>query len=117
MSTPDPTGPDSRGPEPTGPEPAGAPAPEVTFTPQMDEQILRGMVVDEVELLREMSTRGHSPKTIRARATHLGLTQQIVMRCRLAGSWPSMRVCLACELRFLSLGSHHRLCKRCQPQR
>lgn len=112
MSTPDSTGPDA-----AGPEPAGATAPEVTFTPQMDEQILRGLVEDEVELLREMSTHGHSPKAIRARATHLGLTQQIVMRCRLAGSWPSMRVCLACELRFLSLGSHHRLCKRCQPQR
>jgi hypothetical protein len=112
MSTPDPTGPDA-----TGPEPAGATAPEVVFTPQMDEQILRGLCEDEVALLREMGASGHSASVIRARATHLGLTQQIVMRCRLNGSWPSMRVCLACELRFLSMGSHHRLCKRCQPQR
>lgn len=96
---------------------ADAAAPEVVFTPQMDEQILRGLVEDEVALLREMSAHGHSASSVRARATHLGLTQQVVMRCRLAGSWPSMRTCLACELRFLSMGSHHRLCKRCQPQR
>jgi hypothetical protein len=99
------------------PDPAGAAVPELAFTPQMDEQILRGMVEDEVALLDEMKDRGHSASAVRARAAHLGLTQQVVLRCRLAGSWPSMRECLACELRFLSMGSHHRLCKRCQPQR
>ena len=106
MSTPD-------SPEP---DPARRPEP-VAFTPQMDEQILRGLVEDEVALLSEMSAHGHPASAVRARAAHLGLTHQIVMRCRLAGSWPSMRECLACELRFLSMGSHHRLCRRCQPQR
>lgn len=91
--------------------------PEPSFTSQLDEQILRGLVEDEGALLRELGARGYPAAAVRARATHLGLTQQIVMRCRLAGSWPSMRACLACELRFLSLGVHHRLCKRCQPQR
>lgn len=104
-------------PDPSEPEPSGTAKPEVPFTPQLDDRILRGLVEDEVALLREMSQRGHSAKAVRARATRLGLTHQIVMRCRLAGSWPSMRECLACELRFLSMGSHHRLCRRCQPQR
>jgi hypothetical protein len=104
-------------PDPSKPDAPAATEPEPTFTPQMDEQILRGMVEDEVALLSEMSRRGHPAAAVRARAARLGLTQQIVMRCRLAGSWPSMRECLACELRFLSMGSHHRLCRRCQPQR
>jgi hypothetical protein len=107
MSIPDPS-------EPTVPVAA---KPEVAFTPQMDEQILRGMVENEVALLREMSQQGHPAAAVRARAARLGLTQQVVMRCRLAGSWPSMRECLQCEVRFLSMGSHHRLCRRCQPQR
>ena len=101
-------------PNSTGPDPAGATTPEGVFTPQLDEQILRGLVEDEGALFRELSARGHSASTVRARATHLGLTHQIIMRCRLAGSWPSMRECLACEQRFLSQGSHHRLCRRCQ---
>jgi hypothetical protein len=99
------------------PDTAGVAEPEVAFTPQMDEQILRGLVEDELALLRTMSDHGLSASAVRARAAHLGLTQQIVLRCRLAGNWPSMRRCLACEARFLSLGSHHRLCRRCQPQR
>lgn len=107
MSTPDPS-------EPAAPVAA---KPEVAFTPQMDERILRGMVENEVALLREMSQQGHPAAAVRARATRLGLTHQIVMRCRLAGSWPTMRECLSCEHRFLSVGSHHRLCRRCQPQR
>jgi hypothetical protein len=104
-------------PDSPKPDPPGPTEPAVAFTPQKDEQILRGMVQDEAALLHDMSVRGHPEWAVRARAAHLGLTQQIVIRCRLAGSWPSMRECLACELRFLSMGSHHRLCKRCQPQR
>jgi hypothetical protein len=98
---------------PDAPDPVAA----VAFTPRMDERILRGLVEDEDALLREMSERGCSPTAVRARAAHLGLTGQIVMLCRLAGTRPSMRECLACELRFLSTGPHHRLCRRCRPQR
>lgn len=104
-------------PDPPEPEVLGKPEAELTFTPQMDEQILRGLVEDEVALLSDMRRHGHPAAAVRARAAHLGLTQQIVLRCRLAGSWPSMRECLSCEHRFLSMGSHHRLCRRCQPQR
>ncbi len=91
--------------------------PVVNFTPELDERILRGLVEDEVELLREMGEHGHPPPIVRARAAHLGLTDQIVLRCRLAGTCPSMRECLACERRFLSTGVQHRLCKRCRPMR
>lgn len=91
--------------------------PIVAFTPELDEQILRGLVEDEAALLREMVEHGHPAPSVRARAAHLGLTDQIVLRCRLAGTWPSMRECLACERRFLSTGRQHRLCKRCRPLR
>jgi hypothetical protein len=97
--------------------PVPTPTPAVVFTPQMDERILRGLVEDEGGLLREMSEQGYPAAAVRARATRLGLTEQVVMRCRLAGTWPSMRECLGCEQRFLSTGTHHRLCKRCRPQR
>jgi hypothetical protein len=98
------------------PQAPGTPEP-VAFTPELDERILRGLVEDEVALLREMDERGHRAPTVRARAAWLGLTEQIVLRCRLAGTWPSMRDCLACERRFLSTGPQHRLCKRCRPLR
>lgn len=105
--------------DPIAPDPPDPvqPMAAVAFTRQQDERILRGLIEDEVALLHEMSTGGHTPASVRARAAHLGLTEQIVIRCRLAGTWPSMRECLACEARFLSTGSHHRLCKRCRPQR
>lgn len=104
--------------DPTALDPPDRPEPAApSFTRQQDEQILRGLVENEAALLHEMSTRGHSPAAVRARAAHLGLTEQIVLRCRLAGTWPSMRECLACEARFLSTGVHHRLCRRCRPQR
>jgi hypothetical protein len=104
---------------PVGDEGPSAPVEPVSvaFTPQMDERILRGMVEDEVACLREMVEHGHPAPTVRARAAHLGLTEQIVLRCRLAGTSPSMRDCLACERRFLSTGPQHRLCKRCRPLR
>ncbi len=100
---------------PSKPPPAGTIEPAAAFTPELDEQILRGLVEDEAALLCQMRERGHAESAVRARAARLGLTAQVVMRCRLAGSSPTMRECLSCETRFLSMGSHHRLCRRCQP--
>lgn len=103
---------------PTDHSDATDPAPEpLDFTPQVDDQILRGLVEDEVTILGEMAAHGHSEAAVRARAAHLGLTDQLVVRCRLAGTRPSMRECLACERRFLSTGPQHRLCRRCRPLR
>lgn len=84
------------------------------FTPQLDDQILGGLVEDEGALLREMAEHGHAAAAVRRRAALLGLTDQVVLRCRIAGTRPSMRECLACERRFLSTGAQHRLCKRCR---
>ncbi|MCX4242424.1 hypothetical protein [Paraliomyxa miuraensis] len=85
-----------------------------TFTREQDARILRGLVEDEAALLKWMREHGHSARSVRARAALLGLTNQIVQQCRINGTWPSMRECLACEQRFLSTGSQHRLCRRCR---
>lgn len=95
------------------PEASAKPKPPA-FSREQDARILRGLVEDEDGLLLEMRGLGFPATAVRARASRLGLTDQVVIRCRLAGTWPSMRSCLACERRFLSTGPQRRLCKRCR---
>lgn len=84
------------------------------FDSEVDELILRGMVGDQTALFDQMRARGQSEERVRARAARLGLTGQILAACRLSGTVPSIRLCLACERQFLSAGPQHRLCGQCR---
>jgi len=55
-------------------------------------------------------------EAVNARAADMGLTTEMIKRCRLIGTLPRMRECIKCDARFLSAGPHNRLCKRCPPR-
>lgn len=53
-------------------------------------------------------------EAVRLRGEELGMSPRFIKDCRLAGTRPAMRTCVNCDLRFLSAGSHNRLCGRCR---
>lgn len=82
----------------------------------IDQSILEALVNPEPTLLDALYRSGMTAEAVSARAAQLCLTNDIVKRCRLSGTIPSMRPCLECGARFLSLGSHNRRCKKCRPR-
>ncbi len=78
-----------------------------------DQEIIDAVVSEGNALLRELFRRGLSSEAVRARADQIGLTREFVKQSRLSGSRPAMRVCVNCDVLFLSAGKHNRLCRRC----
>jgi len=83
---------------------------------RLDEQIIECMVAEDPARLRELSRTGIAEASIRARARALGITGEFIKRCRLSGSRAAMRVCINCDVKFLSSGIHNRICNRCRPR-
>jgi len=48
-----------------------------------------------------------------SRSDQLHISAAFIRKCRLSGAHPGMRACLNCDGRFLSAGSHNRLCRSC----
>jgi hypothetical protein len=71
---------------------------------------------DETQVLHELSSRGVNEVAVRAHVRAIGVTNEFIKECRLSGSRPAMRVCIKCDMTFLSLGIHNRLCRRCPPR-
>ncbi|MGD8863299.1 MAG: hypothetical protein PVI30_25020 [Myxococcales bacterium] len=84
--------------------------------PALDQRIIDALVCNAGFRLPELTQRGISEESIRAYARELGLTDRIIKESRLAGTRPAMRLCMKCDLRFLSSGIHNRLCRRCVPR-
>lgn len=82
----------------------------------IDQSIIEALVNPERHLLDALYRSGMTAEAVSARAAELCLTNEVVKRCRLTGTMPSMRPCLECDARFLSLGSHNRRCKKCRPR-
>lgn len=82
----------------------------------IDQSIIEALVHPERNLLDALYRSGMSAEAVSARAAQLCLTNDVIKRCRLSGTMPSMRSCLECGARFLSLGSHNRRCRRCRPR-
>ena len=68
------------------------------------------------DLLSALYREDTSIEALNARAADIGLTSELIKRCRLIGTLPQMRKCIKCDARFLSAGPHNRLCKRCPPR-
>lgn len=68
------------------------------------------------ELLKQLYREALSVEAVNARAVRMGLTDELIKRCRLIGTLPDMRTSIKCDARFLSAGHHNRLCKRCPPR-
>lgn len=80
---------------------------------EFDQEIIAALLDPESELLHALYGRGITQKAVSERAGELGLTREIIKRCRLAGTTPAMRSCVKCDATFLSAGKHNRLCGRC----
>ena len=82
----------------------------------IDQSIIEALVHPDRDLLDALYRSGLTAEAVSARAAQLCLTNDVIRRCRLTGTMPSMRHCLACDARFLSAGSHNRRCKKCAPR-
>ena len=83
------------------------------FDRELDQAIIDCMVADDRTRLGELARGELNEDSIRDHAHALGLTQDFIKQCRLSGSRPAMRGCIACDDRFLSTGISNRLCRRC----
>ena len=84
--------------------------------PEVDRQIIAALVHTERSLLNALYRDGFTAERVSARAGQLGLTTELIKRCRLTGTQPSIRSCIKCDARFLSAGPQNRLCRRCPPR-
>ncbi len=90
--------------------------PSTPNTPELDREIVAALIHKEQALLDDLHRRGLTEAALNERAGQLGLTSELIKRCRLAGTQPSLRTCVKCDARFLSAGPHNRLCRRCPPR-
>lgn len=90
--------------------PAAAPS---WATHRIEQRMVESLISDDTKLIRELERRGVSEASVRAHARALGMTWEFIKQCRLSGSRPAMRVCVNCDVRFLSSGIDNRLCRRC----
>lgn len=85
-------------------------------SPEVDRRIIAALLDTEHELLNALYRSGLTAEVVSARAARLGLTNEFIKRCRLTGTQPSLRLCIKCDVKFLSAGPQNRLCRRCQPR-
>ena len=97
---------------PTPPEPIEATSDDA----DLERRVIAAVVHPEQGLLKALHRNGMSPEAVNARAVRMGLTNELIKNSRLTGVLPEIRACVKCDVRFLSAGSHNRLCKRCLPR-
>ena len=85
-----------------------------SFSLEIDQQIIKGFLVDQETTLRELAKAGFPRSVVLDRAGKLGLTSDLLKRLRLERLDVSVRRCLNCDEAFLSLGMQNRLCSRCR---
>lgn len=82
---------------------------------ELDRRVIAAVVHADQALFSELNREGLSVEDVNARAARLGVTTELLKRCRLSGTLPQRRKCIKCDLPFLSVGPQNRLCKRCPP--
>jgi hypothetical protein len=85
-----------------------------SFSLEIDQQIIKGLLVDQEATLRELAKAGFPRSVVLDRAGKLGLTSDLLKMHRLDRLDVSVRRCLNCDEAFLSLGMQNRLCSRCR---
>ena len=83
---------------------------------ELERRFIAAFIHPEQGQLKALYREGSSVEAVNARAARMGLTTELIKRCRLTGVLPEMRICIKCDARFLSAGPHNRLCKRCPPR-
>jgi len=84
------------------------------FTPEIDLQIVDGVLGDSENMLATLTRAGFSKEEIHRRSRSLGLSNRFIAQCRAGDIVVSVRRCLNCDDKFLSMGVHLRLCVRCR---
>ncbi len=77
-----------------------------------DQQIIDACMAGDGVLL-DVSRSSVAAQMLASRADELRISAAFIRKCRLSGAHPGMRSCLNCDSRFLSAGSHNRLCRSC----
>jgi len=87
---------------------------------ECDQQIIDACMAGDAVLaggvagvIAGVAESGVDAQTLASRADELRISAAFIRKCRLSGAHPGMRVCLNCDARFLSAGSHNRLCRSC----
>lgn len=78
-----------------------------------DREMIAAVIEGDPEQLAEVRRAMGGAAALSSRKTELGLTTQLIKLSRLSETCPVPRKCLKCDQKFLSLGSHNRLCGRC----
>lgn len=78
-----------------------------------DQETIEVVIYGDADELGELSRALGGPTGLRDRMSALGLSREVIKLSRLAEARPRRRACLKCDARFLSLGSHNRLCGSC----
>lgn len=96
--------------------------------PELDRQIVEGMLQDRTGLMECMDKLGVTAGAVLRRSAELGLSEALLRQVRgvaadLAGDRPTRpgapsglgaRTCLSCDRIFFSTGRGNRLCMRCR---
>jgi hypothetical protein len=77
-----------------------------------DQKIIDARMAGDHEL-PDLARHGLTAEAVASRADQLRMSAAFVKKCRLSGAQPNMRSCLNCDARFVSAGSHNRLCRNC----
>ena len=85
---------------------------------ECDQQIIDACMAGDAVLagvsgVAGVDNGGVAAQALASRADELRISAAFIRKCRLSGAHPGMRVCLNCDARFLSAGSHNRLCRSC----
>ena len=83
-------------------------------TQKHDALILTYLIADDRGALEQLRAAGLSAHDVRARATAIGLTIDLIRRLKVSGKPATIRTCLKCDATFASSGSQNRLCTRCR---
>lgn len=81
--------------------------------PISDQQVIDAVVSNDHATMAGLARQLGGRSALQARARSLGLTAAFVKQTRMSNASASMRGCLKCDARFLSSGTHNRLCRKC----
>ncbi len=86
---------------------------QMSFTPEIDRQIVAGFWGDMRAMLRLLAEKGFSREAVLRRAEKIGLMEGRSARRPRDSASLLVRVCLRCDLVFVAEGHFNRLCRRC----
>ena len=84
------------------------------FAPEIDKRIIDGFLGDQEAMFAELAEAGFGREEVYRRSKTLGLSKKFMAQWHGGSTNVSVRQCLNCEVTFISMGSHLRLCLRCR---